>query len=44
MSPELQRHLIEMGLAPLPPADVKAVLTGVSNQWKPTYPGEEPPF
>ena len=50
MSPDLAAYLREIGLDEpqrvTPPSDehLRAVLTGISPQWKPEYPGQEPPF
>jgi hypothetical protein len=48
--PELAAHLRDIGIALPPPAKSldddhnRAVLSGISNQWRPAYPGDEPPF
>lgn len=50
MSPALRDALDAMGvrlappLPPFTPAELAAVQHGVSMGWKPTTPGEEPPF
>ena len=48
--PELAAHLRDMGIALPPPAKpldayaTHAVQTGMSAQWRPAHPGDEPPF
>ncbi len=47
--PDLNAFLRRIGLDrpaldPLPPDAMRAVRDGISAEWKPTRPGEEPPF
>lgn len=46
--PELAAHLRALGVdLPAKPRDAasdRAARTGMSEQWKPAYPGEEAPF
>jgi hypothetical protein len=48
-SPDLAAFLCPIGLdrpapAPLPPDALRAVRDGISAEWKPARPGDEPPF
>ena len=48
--PGLAAHLRDIGIALPPPAKpldtdaTRAVQTGVTAQWRPAHPGDEPPF
>jgi len=48
-TPDLAAFLRQIGLdrpalGPLPPDALRAVRDGISAQWKPARPGDEPPF